>query len=100
MTVYSIRFHESVREDILEILDWYFDQKPGLEQEFFTSLESAITRLRQNPLACQIQHRQTRYAHLSRFPYRIVYRVLEREVFVFGVFHVKRSPRLIRKRLK
>jgi len=35
MIQYVVRYHPRSKDDILEISDWYADQKSGLEVEFF-----------------------------------------------------------------
>lgn len=100
MIQYVVQYHPQSKDDVLEISDWYADQKPGLEEEFLKSLEEALSKIQANPLHCEIRYRSSRVKLLDRFPYRIIYKLIDKDIVIFGVFHAKRNPKLIRKRLK
>ncbi|MEK6783499.1 MAG: type II toxin-antitoxin system RelE/ParE family toxin [Bacteroidota bacterium] len=100
MTQHFVRYHPQSKDDILEISDWYADQKRGLEEEFLKCLEEALAKIEANPLHCAIRYRSSRVKVLDRFPYRIIYKLIDKDIVIFGVFHAKRNPKLIRKRLK
>jgi ParE toxin of type II toxin-antitoxin system, parDE len=100
MIQYVLHFLPQSIADILEIKDWYFDQRPGLEIEFLKSFEEAVSKLKANPLHFAIRYRNARFKLLNRFPYRIVFRLIGDDIVIYGVIHIKRGPKLIRKRLK
>lgn len=102
MIAFTYRFLPDATGDIEEIARWYFDQKPGLESRFIEDLKHALDQLISNPYKYQIRFRELRFKALSRFPYRIVFKIFEEDhtVVVFGIIHTSRSPQLIRKRLK
>lgn len=87
-------------EDITEILDWYRDQKKGLENDFVFCLEVALHQVKENPLSFQIRSKGYRAILLHRFPYKVAYKVYDNEIRIYGVFHHSRNPKTIRKRLK
>jgi toxin ParE1/3/4 len=100
MTQYDLRYLPQFSEDILEIKDWYFDQRPGLENEFLKSFEEAVSKIKANPLHCSIQYKNFRFKLLSRFPYRIIYKLIDDDIVIFSIAHAKRGAKHIRKRLK
>ena len=86
--------------DLVRIEDWYEGQRPGLGQEFRDTVDAAIKRIADNPLAYPEQYRGARRAVLRRFPYVIWYRALENFLIVLACVHGKRDPRAIRTRLR
>ncbi len=97
---YLVEYQDEVQSDIQEIMDWYSDQKIGLDREFVESFKLAIAKIIENPLIYRTRTKKARFKHLDRFPYIIIFKVIKKSVIIFGVFHDNRNPKLIRKRLK
>jgi len=72
--------------------------RPGLGDEFLEELQKAENTLRGSAIAFRVVHRRTRRYIMHRFPYQVLYRVMDEVVVIVGCFHVRRSPRLVRKR--
>ena len=53
-----------------------------------------------NPLLDPKVYGEFRRRLLRRFPYAIYFRIVEKEIVVFGFFHSARDPRAIRAKLK
>ena len=95
----------ATKNEVAEICVWYEKQRRGLGQEFFAEYESSIDRIQAAPLQfAKLEQRpkgsEVRRYLLDRFPYLIVYQVLETEIVVLAVMHAHRSLRGWRKRLK
>ena len=95
----TITFAEEVYDDLNEIIQWYSEQRNGLQLEFFLSFEASLDRIKKNPLGYQLRMSKARYSVMHRFPYKIIYKLYAHEIKIYGVFHAKRNPVLIRKRL-
>ena len=78
-----------VDADLLAAEAWYEQKDVGLGREFLREAREAIERLRVNPLIHHVgyQRRQVRWAHSGRFPYRIIFRVIDDTVVVYAVIH-------------
>ena len=98
--LYTLEFTEDFDEDLSQILWWYSLQREGLEKEFLLSFQHTILTIQQNPFICQIEYREVRRSVLRKFPYKIYYKIYDNKVRLYGIFHAKRSPGTIRKRLK
>ena len=96
----SVSFAEEVYDDLNEITQWYAEQRNGLQVEFLISFEDSIVKIQINPRGYQLRVGKARYSLMHRFPYKIIYKVYDYEIKIYGVFHVRRNPNLIRKRLK
>src|SRR5579859_4853762 len=97
---YVLEFTPKAREDVREIVLWYRGEREGLEDRFLLSLKASTDILLKNPRHYQIKFESVRALLLKRFPYRLYYFMEGNLITVLGVVHTKRSPKLIRKRLK
>ncbi len=91
-------FRPAAAADLEEASLWYERQRQGLGREFLDAAEQALKRLLANPGAYALVYRDRRRALLDRFPYGLVYRVIDDQVVVVAVVHAKRSPRVWRSR--
>jgi len=97
---YVLEFAPKAREDVREIVLWYRGEREGLEDRFLLSLKASSDILLKNPLQYQVKFGSVRALLLKRFPYRLYYFIDGNLIMVLGVVHTKRSPKLIRKRIK
>lgn len=95
---FKIEFTPQASEDIRTIALWYRNELEGLDNRFLSSLEAALNSLRSNPKLYPVSFSSIRAALMHRFPYRIYYYLEVDVIFILGVIHTKRSPKLIRRR--
>jgi toxin ParE1/3/4 len=73
---------------------WYDALQPGLGAEFIEEVIQVWDALAENPLLNSRRHRQKdiRWRYPERFPYRIIYEVIEAEktIVVAAVLHAAR----------
>lgn len=88
--------------DLLQAKEWYDQQKPGLGQKFLREVLETIDRLLQNPFLYCVRHprREVRWVYTHRFPYRIIFRVIDNTVIVYAVIHRARHDRNWKTRLE
>ena len=89
----------SAEADLAEAVEWYEAQSPGLGARFLDDVRTAVDRVALNPFQYQSVHRGARRAFLHRFPYALIYRLVQDEVRLLAVFHTSRNPRRWRGRL-
>ena len=85
--------------DLEEASLWYEAQRPGLGREFLDAAEDALRRVISTPKGYAVVYRDRRRVLLGRFPYSLVYRLIDEEVVVVAVVHAKQSPRVWRTRM-
>lgn len=89
--------------DVLETADWYDTQRAGLGAEFIEEVLAVFDALEINPLLNCLQHptRNIRSRYPNRFPYRVIYEVIEdnRLVIIAAVVHAARHERVWRGRV-
>jgi toxin ParE1/3/4 len=91
-----------VESDVAKIARWYETQRAGLGAEFVEGVIQVWDKLGENPLlnARRHQRRDIRWQYPERFPYRVIYEVLEAEetVIVAAVLHGARADKHWRRR--
>ena len=84
--------------DVRAAFDWYERQREGLGEQFLGELANAESAARANPLSFRVLRRDARRVMLRRFPYQLIYRVVEDVIVVVACFHGRRSPRRLDRR--
>jgi toxin ParE1/3/4 len=90
-------------DDVLEAANWYHRQRAGLGDEFVEEVLAVFDALEVNPLLHCRRHptKNIRWRYPERFPYRVIYEVIEEErlVVIAAVIHAARHDRLWRRRI-
>ena len=84
--------HEAVI-DLHEAFEWYETQREGLGFEFIGEVENAYQNLSKNPQHYTAINERYRRLKISRFPYLIVYEIVESRIIINAVRHVSKKPR-------
>jgi toxin ParE1/3/4 len=86
-----------VERDVEEAASWYESKQTGLGAEFVGEVIQIWDALAENPLLNARRHprKNIRWRYPERFPYRIIYEVVEAEqaVIVAVVIHAARHDR-------
>lgn len=85
--------------EINEAAEWYEARGQGLAVEFLRVVDACIESIRRDPLLYPVVHGQARRAMLRRFPYGVVYTVLEDEIVIIACIHGRRDPKSWQDRL-
>lgn len=78
--------------DFTESLTWYAEHSIDAANDFDAEFDRALTRIAATPERfprCDARHR---YFLLRRFPFRIIYRIVQGDIVVMAVAHSSRSP--------
>jgi toxin ParE1/3/4 len=87
-----VLFRPQAESELIEAHAWYDERRLGLGALFAASVERAIERIVETPLAYPRVHGETRRAVLRRFPYVLYFRVLQEEVVILAVMHGRWRP--------
>ena len=85
--------------DITEAYVWYERRRAGLGEEFLSSVDACMERIRRQPASYPAVHETYRRALIRRFPYAIFFECTETTATVYAVFHTSRDPEKWRQRL-
>jgi plasmid stabilization system protein ParE len=92
-----VEFRPEVEQDMAEAAAWYEARHTGLGSEFVGGVIQVWRALRENPLLNCRRHptKNIRWRYPERFPYRVIYEVLEteRKVVVAAILHAARHDR-------
>lgn len=80
------------RRDFDESFDWYVARSPQTAIRFADSLDAALKNVEENPMRFDSLDGVHREFPLKRFPFRIVYRVVESRILVVAIAHTMRRP--------
>ena len=95
--IWRVEFRPEVEHDVAEAAAWYETQQPGLGLAFVEEVIQVWDALTENPLLPCRRHptKNIRWRYPNRFPYRVIYEVIEpeRTVIVAAVLHAARHDR-------
>jgi toxin ParE1/3/4 len=92
--VKPVQFSAPASNELIEAIKWYETRRGGLGRDFYDAVVQTIELIRTHPeigtpRSGRLPNRQLRVA---RFPYNVVYRVREDDVYVVAVAHTSRRP--------
>jgi len=89
----NLQYHPLTVSDLNRAASYYNRQRRGLGDEFRSEAHAAIARILSNPLQFAIVERDIRRAFTHRFPYSILFRVVNGDtVRVLVIRHHRRHP--------
>jgi toxin ParE1/3/4 len=77
--------------DLENARNWYEERRDGLGREFVLATRVAIEKIRANPERYPTYYRGFRRVLLTRFPYKLFYRIESDRVLVFRALHFKQD---------
>jgi hypothetical protein len=96
-----MEFHLEIKEEAaLEIAKaylYYQDKRLGLGEEFLDHLNIYFKRIASHPEHFPQKRKPYREAFLKRFPFLVVYEIIEDRIIVYSVFNTWRNPEKKRK---
>lgn len=89
----NIRVASAAKRELFAASDFYDRRKPGLGKEFLNDVESALALIRDYPQAWPVKYAKgIRQIGLQRFPYAIMYRLLDDDAVILAIAHLHRRP--------
>lgn len=96
----DLEIHHEAGDELDEAETWYREQSPRAAERFEAAVEVALERICSAPETYPEHLHGTRRLLLKRFPYRLVYVVLEDLVHLVAAPHESREPGYWAERLK
>lgn len=90
--IYQFSLSPNAEADLLEAALWYESQQTGLGEKFAQKVESYFFRIQNNPLHFPLKKGNLREAYIQKFPYVIIYQIIENNIIVFAVFNTHQNP--------
>ena len=98
---YKTLITRPAQTDLDEIFTWYEEQKDGLGFSFLIEFDKTLCNISNNPFYASTIEEDARIASLKRFPYYIVYRLLElqKQLRILAIVHQHRNPDLVHSKI-
>ena len=96
----TVSLSPEAARDLSTAFNWHEDQRTGLGHEFLTSAEAVYASISRRPEMYTIVHESHRKAQIKRFPYAIYFSVKEEVIYVTGILHFSRDPKIAGSRTK
>ncbi|MFA5385675.1 MAG: type II toxin-antitoxin system RelE/ParE family toxin [Eubacteriales bacterium] len=93
-------FHPEAKKELLEAINYYEEYQSGLGLEFAKEVYSTIQRIIYFPKAWSKLSENTMRCLTGRFPFGVIYQIVEEEVLVIAIMQLNRKPDYWGKRLK
>jgi len=84
---WTVTIRPEARADLQHAYDWYEDRQVGLGDEFLADHAEAFLRLEDNPERYPVYYRGFRRVLTHRFPYKIFFRIVGREIIIYRILH-------------
>ena len=95
-----VRLHPEAQNEYLSSLAWYKERSLDAAFDFEYEFQRTVSAIAESPERWPVYLASCRRYVLHKFPFSIVYRVLDDEVLVLAVAHGHRRPGYWRKRLR
>jgi len=89
---YKLILKSRAHIDLAEAIEYYQDKRKGLGLKFLKCAQKFFNRITRNPLHYPLKNGQFREAYIQKFPYVIIYELINNEVVVFSVFNTHQNP--------
>ena len=89
---FNILWSKKALLDIEESLEWYGEINDTLPKRFYNEVLKNVLLLIKNPYLFQIKFDSFRELPLKKFPYVIVYEIIDNKVIIIAVFHNSKNP--------
>ena len=97
--MWSVRFTEAARAELIDAQDWYEAEASGLGRRFRAEIESVVQRMANNPRQFPVVFKAVRRARAKKFPYALFFLTEADALLVIACFHSSRDPRQWQKRV-
>ena len=88
-----IEYHPAIEEELAEIRNYYNERSLNLGVDFINEFERQVLRIATMPSRWMIVRGDTRRALMKRFPYAILFRVVDDALIrVTVIKHERRHP--------
>ena len=93
--MYKLQFHEKAEKEYTAAYVWYELQQEGLGDRFKLHVDAIVKKLLKQPLYFGYTKKPYREVSVFKFPYTIVFKLINKTntVFISAVYHTSRNPK-------
>lgn len=90
--VVKVELHPEARRDFDEGFDWYAERSFEAAANFADEIDAILAKISASPARFAKIDKQHRHCIAHRFPYHVVYRVIDESIQVIAIAHGARRP--------
>lgn len=91
--MHTIKISQAALKDISDSVKWYNEQLEGLGDDFTKQVFITLALIESNPLHYSIRFSgRFHFAKTTRFPFMMVYEIVDDVIIINAVFHTSRNP--------
>ncbi|CAN5371612.1 hypothetical protein BH09BAC5_BH09BAC5_22140 [soil metagenome] len=90
--IYQIILHSEIKSDLTNAALWYENHQIGLGVEFIDEFNETLICIQKYPGAFPLKAKKLRNISMKRFPFIVVFEIIENVVFVSLLIHAKQKP--------
>lgn len=90
---YKLIIHAAVQDEVLDAVEYYQSKQKDLGLAFYNEWIQAIQNILMAPEGYQKQRKNFRQIMLDRFPYLIIFEVVDREIYVYRLINANQNPK-------
>lgn len=84
--------HDDARAEYIESYVWYHERGAHIAEAFEREVEHALDTLQKFPERWSVYVGRWRRILLRRFPFGIVYGIIDNQIVVVAIMHTRRKP--------
>ncbi|MCW4467500.1 type II toxin-antitoxin system RelE/ParE family toxin [Flavobacterium sp. MFBS3-15] len=85
-------YSSHTNRSVMKAFDYYESVQKDLGDYFILSLEKCLASIDNNPEIFKIIHKNFRQAKVPKFPYIVLYRIIDTGIIIDNVFNTYRNP--------
>jgi plasmid stabilization system protein ParE len=90
--MFPIELLAGAHKDFDESFDWYAARSMGTALRFTDVVNAALDEIARDPERFARIDERHRERLVKRFPFRVIYRVVEERIIIVAIAHAKRNP--------
>jgi plasmid stabilization system protein ParE len=89
---YRIKIHKLAAQDMLHSIVWYKDRSLQAANNFQKELKDVFSTIQKKPFLGRNRYRSNYEIRMKKFPFSVVYLIVDQEITISAVYHDKRNP--------
>ncbi len=86
-----VQFRPAASQDLIDAIEWYEAQLPGLGTRFFEDFEQVVSRIEASRGQFPVVYRDARRGLLRRFPYGVFFKNYRDRTLVVAIADLRRE---------
>ncbi|WP_345766683.1 type II toxin-antitoxin system RelE/ParE family toxin [Chryseobacterium endophyticum] len=89
---YSLVLSPNAETDLAEGKLWYENKQLGLGEKFLQQVNLYFSKIQDYPKHFPVRRGNLSEAYIKKFPYLIIYQIIDKEIVIFSVFKTHQNP--------